>query len=146
MPPTHYYHLAAMSAAALHSVHSKAPSTPATCRSNMSNVASTCRMLPFDMLPFLADIAHLCVLVVFAVTHSEVHSFSNASCTKTRTTVNPRPHPTRPHLPPLCTVLCYCSNDNSRQTQLKFVVCIHVLTDVTSRVIETYDVYMMCRL
>ena len=30
--------------------YTKAPSTPATCRSNMSNVASTCCLLPFDML------------------------------------------------------------------------------------------------
>ena len=49
--------------------------------------------------------------------------------------------PTRPHLAPLFTFLCYCSNDNSRQTLLKFVVCIHGLTDVTSRVIKTYDAY-----
>jgi len=48
---------------------------------------------------------------------------------------------TRSHLSPLFTFLCYCSNDNSRQTQCEFVVCIHVLTDVTSRVIKTYDVY-----
>ena len=60
---------------------------------------------------------------------------------KTSTTAKPRPHPTRSHLSPLFTFLCYCSNDNSRQTQLEFVVCIHVLTDVTSRVIKTYDVY-----
>ena len=33
------------------------------------------------------------------------------------------------------------SNDNSRQIQLKFIVCIHVLTDATSHVIKMYDVY-----
>ena len=79
-------------------------------------------------------------LVGFAVTHSEVLQQCLIS-TKTRTTANPRPHPTWPHLAPLFTFLCYCSNDNSRQTHLKFVVCIHVLTDVTSRVIKTHDVY-----
>ena len=177
--------------------NSKAPSTPATCRSNMSNVASTWRMLPFDMskgdffvlltcrnklnmfnffrhvertsnklllklvwttccrfgnmsndltgwrVEDLLEviIAHAAkVLVGFAVTHWEVLQQYLIS-TKTRTTANPRPHPTQPHLAPLFTFLCYCSDDNSRQTQLKFVVCIHVLTDVTSRVINTHDVY-----
>ena len=106
---------------------------------NMSNDS-----ISFDMSneqQAVVIIAHAAkVLVGFAVTHSEVLQQCLIS-TKTRTTANPRPHPTRSHLSPLFTFLCYCSNDNSRQTQLEFVVCIHVLTDVTSRVIKTYDVY-----